>query len=219
MRDKWRGRSPRASPNLPPLPPGVDPDQLLNDTIIPEYSALAVCRLHGLTVAQYLAWLKHPATAQTLADLREISEIRARTLAACSAPQALQQLHRLMRDDPIELEGLTPTTKETMRRSANTILRVAGLHTAPKPPKTERANPTHTPGGTTEPAAGSVVAAPDQPTPTAPSQPRRAPSAGPVDARTTTPTPSPTPSTNPTSHPTPTPTTPKPQSAPVPLAA
>ncbi|HZW11016.1 MAG TPA: hypothetical protein VFF69_14030 [Phycisphaerales bacterium] len=74
----------------------------------------------GLTPAQFLAIAESPPVTQAIQALEQLSQLRARTLLALSSHAAIAALTRIATSEPE-----TPTARETCRKAAAQILRMA----------------------------------------------------------------------------------------------
>ena len=131
---------PSSSPLVPcasslmPLSPSDE--SLLLSLLDANLSLSFLIRHHKMTLNQALEWWRQPHIKQALAELTDLSQARARAIAANDATHAVTALQScLVLSDTEFYEQADPKTRlrafESARKAATQVLRLAGITSAP----------------------------------------------------------------------------------------
>ena len=160
------GLSAIAHSPLPIAPFPSDPWQALRDFLRADIPLIDLADNHGLTPAEFLAFIESPRTQVHLAALTCLAEIQNDTVTILARPAAAASLARHLADHKYEQDHALPTkhatpatiavttrARESARRAAATLLRVARRSAPVEPPRPVPARatlPTQDPGHRTQ---------------------------------------------------------------------
>jgi hypothetical protein len=95
-------------------------ESVFHTLLNPDADFVEAARSLGLTLAQFLVIAESPPVTEAIDALEKLGQLRARALLAVSSHAAIAALNRIATSEPE-----TPTARETVRKAAAQILRMA----------------------------------------------------------------------------------------------